>query len=367
VANRLELLPVSIARPVFIAVCTVMGLSCAGIDTSPDSGIRTDSSAIVLDDARKSPGQVPCQVPGPMYLVPRPADVLVLLDRSGSMATAFGSGSRYQAVAALLSDLALAYQKHVRFGYLEMPGRSGCDFQMPGCCASPPVVELALDNAQAMTSAIAQAAPVGGNTPTAAALAAAQSYFDTLDDGVRNRYVLMATDGVPSCTLSGAFSSGNSSTSPGCADALAEVGALGDSGVKVIVLSVGLDSAANPGETSCLDALAQAGGAAIPQASPGYYSAEDPDQLQRAIERIFGEVSRPSCLLEMPRINMDSVVGVYLDGYEIPNDTENGWTWDNSSSSLGIRITGAYCDQIQQFQVSSFEVRYYSCDAPPPP
>jgi Mg-chelatase subunit ChlD len=354
--------------------------ACAGIDdgnhvaadASPST--RADAAGILLD-ARRSDGQL-CTEPGVMPIAPQPADVLVLLDRSSSMETAFGSGSRYQAVSAVLSDLVTAFQYHVRFGYMEMPGRDGCGEQAQNCCVSPPRVELELGNAQAMTSALAGAAPLGGgSTPMAAALLAARLHYGVFGGSVGNRYVLMATDGVPGCTLSGALSNGSASVSPACVDAKDQVDALVQSGVKVIVLSLGPNPTTSP-DDDCLEVLAQAGGAPRTQDGPGYYSAADPNALATAIEQIFGAFGTPSCYLAVPaQAGKDRPpVSVYLDGQEIPNSAANGWTWVDSSGQ--IAITGAYCKQIQQFQVGGFEALYPcpvgciergDCVAGPPP
>jgi hypothetical protein len=306
-----------------------------------------------------------------MPLVPRPADVLILLDRSGTMDTAFGSGSRYQALAGLLSDLVTTYEGHVRFGLMEMPSRTGCEGQAANCCVSPPTVNLAVGNAAAMSAAISAAAPVGGNTPTASALLAAKIYFDQLDDGIDNRAILLATDGVPNCTLSGSLSDGASPTAPACLDALAEVQGLVASGVKLVVLSVGAEGTQSAAVTGCLDVLAHAGGAALSPGSPGYYAAADPDQLRGAIEGMFGAVGRPSCLLPVPPDAKKGLIAVYLDGHaipEVPSDLGDGWCRNCSGNPAAIRITGAYCERIRTFQVNGFEAQYQlGCEPPPLP
>jgi hypothetical protein len=357
-------------RSSLVVLSALGGLACAGIDHPSDAGTRKDAGGGFSFDVKISADQQPCSVVGVMPLSPRPADVLILFDRSGSMDTAFGAGSRHQALAALLSQLVATYQSHVRFGYLEMPGKTGCENQPVACCASPPAVELAVGNAVLVTAAIAAAAPVGGETPTASALLAAKSYFDRLDDGVENRSVLLATDGVPNCTLSGSLSDEAGRSGPACLDALVEVQNLVASGIKVVVLSVGAQVAGGADAASCLDVLAHAGGAALSPGSPGYYGADDPDQLRVAIERIFGAVGRPSCLLPIPPDAKKGLIAVYLDGYQIPEvagELADGWCRNCSGNPADIRITGAYCERIQHFQVQGFEARYQlGCEPPPP-
>lgn len=342
------------------AVLIGAGPGCARIDDAVDGAPpppRDAGIGIVFDLSSESQG---CVAQWTASLTPRPADLLILFDRSDSMNMAFGSGSRYQALSGLLSDVVNRYQSRVRFGYEEMPGRGPCEGQPDACCASSPSVPLALDNAPALVAAFAQAAPVAGSTPTAAALLQARSYYDALDDGIDNRYVLLATDGVPSCTLAGALAAGADSSSGACLDALAEVQGLVTVGVKVIVLAVGEDAAASSDQTGCLDLLAHAGGAALSPGSPGYYSASDPDLLQSAIAQIFGAVGRPSCVLDMSAVDNPTLAAVYLDGQEIPvvPAPGDGWHWESSSSHYSIRITGAYCEEIQDYRVSSYEVKY---------
>ena len=335
----------------FAVLASLLGLACARIDDAV--GVRPRDAGFQDSD--------PCHVDWSVGLQPRPADVLIILDRSGSMNLAFGSSSRYQGVATVLSNLVKSYDNHIRFGYQEMPGRVDCEGQTASCCASPPMVDLAIGNAQAMVAAISQAGPVEGSTPTAAALLQARAYYDALDDGIDNRYVLLATDGVPSCTLSGALSDGTSSTSAACLDALAEVQALVASGVKVLVLAVGAEAASITGQSSCLDQLAHAGGAALSPGSPGYYSGEDPERLQSAIEEIFGAVSQPSCVFDMDKIHDPTLVALYLDGQEIPRTgSGDGWHWEEktTSSQLAIRVTGAYCRSIQDYKVDGFRLDY---------
>jgi hypothetical protein len=344
---------------IVLAAVGVAGLACAYVDELGSEEDRRDAAGALRDAGLTS--ALACSVEEAVQLRPQQTDLLLLLDRSGSMDTAFGAGTRYQAVAALLSEVAASYAGRVRFGYEEMPGRQGCGgVALAGCCASPPTVGVALDNTAAVVAAIAGASPLDGNTPTAAALRAAHAYYDALGDGIENRYVLLATDGAPNCTLAGALSGGGADDSGACADALAEVAALVAASVRVIVLGVGPDLADDTtGGAACLDAMAHAGGAAVSPGSPGYYAASDAERLELAVEQIFGGVARPSCVLRFPaRVADTSTIAVFLDGQRIPRATGNGWSLDTSQDPPAVRITGEYCDEIEAFQVTAIEARF---------
>jgi len=355
-------------RGILLASLVVGGLACAEVDDVVDSGSLARKDATVAANDTADFGLPGCGVTKTVVLDPRQADVLFLLDRSGSMDTAFGPGTRYQAVAGLLTGLVQTYGDHVRFGFQEMPGRQSCAEQLGGgCCASPPLVGISETSGPAVTAAIAAAGPMDGNTPTAASLQAALNYYMSLGDGIANRYVLLATDGAPNCTVAGILSSADASSSEGaaCSDALAQVDAMVALGVRLVVLSVGPGLADDAsGSSACLDALAHAGGAAASPGSPGYYTAGDPQQLQLAIEQIFGGITRPSCSVQFTTPVPDtSTVAVYLDGKEIPRYTANGWSLDTSLDPPSVIISGTYCALIQQFQVSAIDARF-ECQPP---
>lgn len=345
-------------RGIFLACLVAGGLACAEVDDPVGGGARKDAAVVPYDGGQPDPPG--CKDRTVVHLDPRLADVLILFDRSGSMDTAWGSGTRYEAVAGLLTDLVQTYAAYVRFGYQEMPGRQGCEAQLVGgCCASPPLVGVAAGSAPAVAAAIASAQPMDGNTPTAASLQAGLDYFKTLADGIDNRFVLLSTDGAPNCTLSGAVSNGDAS-GVACTDALTVVNAMVALGVRVIVLGVGAGVTDDPSVGgACLDALAHAGGAAASPGSPGFFAASDPQRLQMAIEQIFGGMTRPSCSVRfVEKVDDTSTIEVLLDGKRIPQSSSSGWQLDSPAHPRGVIITGDYCDQIQSFQVTTIEARF---------
>ncbi len=310
-------------------------------------------------------GRYLCRDPRPLPIVATPADVLLLFDRSGSMNTEFGGSTRYAAAAALLGDLVGAYQGRLRFGFQAFPGRRGCaSSASPGCCVERPSVPIGLGHADLVREAIEAAAPVEGNTPTAGALRQARQYFQALGDDIKERYVLLATDGRPSCDIGGRLVERDELDADGrrvagpCFDALQEVRALGDEGVQVIVLGVGPGLEMDPGgRASCLGEMAQLGGAPRPGGQPAFYAATNPAELEWTLQQIFGAFDRPSCLIELKAMPpLPEEVAVFLDGHEIPRSRAQGWDFDGDTKR--IRITGLYCRKLERFQVAVVEVRH---------
>jgi hypothetical protein len=296
-------------------------------------------------------------------------DLLIVLDASDSMGVGFGSGTRYSVLANLLSNLVDAYQSRIRFGLAQFPGPDALcsDQTVAGCCAGRPSVEVALGDSAAMQGVLNNSPLLAGNSPTASALGRALEYYSGLSDGVVDRYVLLATDGLPSCTLSGQLSSNPPVNADGgfpsaCQDAVAQVQALWSQGINVLVLSVGAELTDDPaGPPDCLDQMAQAGGMPKSPPGPGYYSAASPESLQTTIEYIFGGLERFSCRFALGSApTSPAEVSVELDGQKMPRDQnhEDGWDFDPPGVMGSIRVFGQYCDQIQHFRYSAIVVSY---------
>jgi hypothetical protein len=340
-------------------------VACRGETTAPISDAGPSFAPPPLSPGPAGTG--PAQCPGVTWSVTfdhHSADVLVLFDRSGSMTTEFGDGTRYSVEAAVLSDLLGAYQDKLRFGFQAFPAKDDCAGLAPGCCAIAPSVPVGDLKAAPMIAAIADAAPVSGSTPTAMALDLARQYFQTLDDGVPDRYLLLATDGRPSCDGSGhlaeadVFDGSGARVAGACFDALAAVAQLTAIGVKVIVLGIGPGLADDPGGVpSCLEDLAAMGGLARQEGQPAFFSGSDQARLESALQQIFAGAVRPSCDLTLHDPPADPhQVSVLLDGTIIPQDKKEGWIFD-TADPRHIEIKGEYCHRVMRFEVKTLEVR----------
>jgi hypothetical protein len=348
-----------------VAACAQAGGSL------PGDGAVDRRSATAADVQGNEVGRE-CVVPDPVQLNASNADVLIVFDGSESMGIAFGSGTRFRVLADVLANLVDAYQRWIRFGFAHFPGADAlCPGQpIAGCCAGAPSVGIAPANGAAVGKAIENVLPLAGNTPTASALQRARDYYTGLADGVADRYVLLATDGLPSCTLSGALSVSQPADPDGglpnaCQDAVDQVNALAGDGIKVVVLAVGAELGDDPaGPPDCLNQIAQAGGMAQSLTGPGYYSAASPESLRETIEHIFGGVERTSCSFELnPKPAPRTLVTVYVDGEAIPRSRDHGWDFDSAGDMGHISFFGEYCDRIQHFRYSTIEA-HFAC--PPP-
>jgi hypothetical protein len=352
-------------------------LSCKGATPAPP-GAGDGATAPLWRDGGATARLDGC---GESRMIPfqrRQADVLLVFDRSDSMSTEFSSGTRYSVTAGILADLVDVYQDKLRFGFQPFPDQHACPAgHAPGCCASGPTVGVALSAGTAIRAAIAAAEPPGGSTPTAEALRRAREYFATLDDGVPDRYVLLSTDGQPSCDGAGRLGEadvlGDAGTpvAGACHDALAEVDRLVAAGIQVVVLGVGSTLPDDPGgPAGCLEEIARRGRGpmmAPPEDRPWYFPATNPEKLEVALQAIFGGVIQPSCGLVLDVAPPDpGQVTVLLDGHQVPHNRNYGWDYETPDDTRQIHFYGEYCTRIQRFQVSSIDVRWGCLPCPDP-
>jgi hypothetical protein len=217
-------------------------------------------------------------------------EVIISFDRSGSMRDPFGTGTRYTIARDVLTKLVQEFQNKIRFGYEQFPSQSlRCGTQtgpgnviiIGGCCGEPVSIPPAINNATAVASALARAAPNGG-TPTHTAMREVRTFYRNNPSNGRARFVLLSTDGEPN------FCNATGGDTKAVTDTVAEIRGMSGEGVKTIVLGL---SEVGFG-TDALDRMAIAGGAARAGGKPAYYPAKNPAELEQALRSILTGVSQ---------------------------------------------------------------------------
>jgi hypothetical protein len=289
----------------------------------------------------------------------QPADVLLVLDRSGSMnfsiteecscdpssnptvvcADTSNCRTRWASLATSL-DNSLASTPFLHWGLklFSSPNGSQCEV------ASGVEVPVDADAAAAIRAQIAATTPAGG-TPTAYAVVAATAYLTTVADP-NSKVILLVTDGKPNC--GGAFPSVYEDDVTGTIGAIT---AAFNAGFLVYVVGIGTGAG-----VANLDAFAQAGG------TDRHFPAQSADGLTQALASVSKVATCTFALDAMPPD--PNWVGVYLDKNIVPRDASNGWSFGATAQT--ILFYGGVCDQALAEPPGAVQV-LFGCGAPPPP
>jgi uncharacterized protein YegL len=245
-------------------------------------------------------------------------NVYLLIDRSSSM-----EGEPMSQAKSGLDDMASTLADRIRFGSGAYPfPSSGCGMKVLSLMGSNSAADLQTGWAD-LTAA--------GGTPTGQALwnVRTNDYLtdpeDRFDDK-RQKAVVLITDGDPTV----------------CEDEYpAEEQAslmLSEQNARVFV--VGFRSDANPDK---LNALAEAGGTDAP-GNNRFYTAGNEGELTDAIldisENVIGCTQPVS-----PAPDRPDLLTVEIDGQNVPQDPDNGFTYDDASQE--ITIHGSFCADLQ--------------------
>lgn len=270
-------------------------------------------------------------------MTPVPADLLLVMDRSGSMTndiakdepcdTSTGTcAERWATMGQAMRKVLASSSSTIHWGLklFSTPALSTGLGDVPAGCVVVPEIEVPV-GAGSSDAIVARmgATTLNYNTPTRAAVQAAAGYLGSLHDG-RAKYILLATDGQPNCPTTG-----DVPTAPDLPAALEAIAAARAAGIKVYVIGVG-PSAGN------LDEMARQGG------TDKFYPALSPQSLVAALDTIVGTVA--SCVYTMASVPPDPTnLGVYLDKQLVPNGAD-GWTLSGSNS---VVFGGVTCDRIK--------------------
>jgi von Willebrand factor type A domain len=315
-----------------------------GLDTKPNTSVNT--SVDTGTEVSSADGGNCGITTAPLNK--QPPDVLLVLDKTGSLLDAMdssgkcaaGSTTCQQRWATLVSGLnavLTSSSTNVNWG-LETFNSDG------SCGVDPPEVPITpgAAGATAVQTYIAGITP-NGSTPTTLAISTAVTYLQTLTDP-NPKYILLATDGLPNCAGGSSGGGGGGATDLPAAET--EAGLALKAGYMVYVLGVGPD-------TGNLTALAQNGG------TNDYYPALTPDALTAALASIMGSVVSCSFGLgKAPPVPTNVAVQFNNDStLRAPHDTShaNGWDYTTPADTT-IQLYGTWCDDVTSGKYQSAQI-----------
>jgi hypothetical protein len=286
-------------------------------------------------------------------------DMMIVLDRSGSMT----EGGRWQPSVSAVRRITMELQSRIRFGLALFPdpavkdatgvltGLTDCfaaadpqkcldeltAMTATGVCApGAVVVPIGDSNAMAIGKALDSTQPTGG-TPTSATLERLVTTYanepagpDSI--GVHAKYVLLVTDGQPTCPAG----QGQETTQPDIDASNKAIEALLAKDVRTYVIGYDTTGAGNEKLASVLDGFATRGGTGDTMHRP----VENEASLVMELQKITGQIVGCSFTLDKAPSRAD-FVRVTLDGRQVNLGEANGWRMEGDRT---VELTGAACD-----------------------
>ncbi len=277
-------------------------------------------------------------------------NLLLVVDKSNSMNDPTSASNPGRTKAEDLCDaltlLLQRYGNRIRFGWMAFPYQAGnCD---PGQVSVP-----VGDGTAGLIQQLVDAFIAWGATPTGESLQNAAAH-PGLQDTERSNYVMLITDGMPTCPNGNGFENEADNQL-----ALQAVQQLSAAGIETFVIGLGDDlNASNP---QLLNDMAVAGG--HPRTgNVKYHPAGSLDELTAAFDEIARTVFE--CSLELgvwPE--QPDFIWVYFDGDPVPRDRghQDGFDYDDGNNR--IDFYGPSCDKLLDGQVGEVLVEM-GCSPP---
>ena len=325
----------SAARPLAALLLVVAACSSqitSGDDPNGSGGGGGDDELGIGPDATPAPS---CAEVRPIEVQEAlPPDLLLVVDKSGSMGDNVGGAQKWGTMRSALGTTLSENSNTVNFGLMLYPTDDVCG---AGSISTP----VSGSSGGSINAALGSVSPEGG-TPTHTSLQNALSYYQGTAVNPNGRFVLLATDGEPNCQ------NANDPTIPTVTESVAAITALKNAGIPTYVLGFG-----GGVNGATLQAMAQAGG------QSQFYSASSPTELAAALDAITGDVALPDCSFSLGEVPNDpSRLRLYFDDLEVGRSSLHTDGWDYDSANNTLTIYGASCDQLQGGAVGELRVDY---------
>lgn len=251
-----------------------------------------------------------------------PPDLLIVLDRSSSMGEPLqpsGFVRKWDIVIDALIDVTNIYLERVHFGLSLFPSQSA------SCGAGSIDIAPGPYSGKNFAQDLDDMEPGGAGTPIGATLDNALAHFESTEVNPYGRYIVLATDGLPTCTEYADD------------DAVEAVERLSAAGIVTYVVGYAFE-----GDDAVLDDMAQAGG------TGSYYPASSSFELLNALEGITKEVSVVSCEYTLENgPNQPTDLIITINGQTVPYDPDhqNGFDYDVVSQKL--TFYGEFCSDLR--------------------
>jgi Mg-chelatase subunit ChlD len=345
-------------------------------DAGSTKGASSPASPGSTNGAGQGSADQPCYSQ-PIRITPNSPDILIVLDRSGSMVTGV---DRWGPSVRAVNGLASALTETVAFGLMVFPaigdgggpgGGAGFDWTVfidpttytdPTKLADPNTyiqlscdpgqvdIPVDLNTADEIATFLNGATPnPNGATPTSASLAAAltalsENCSDCID---REKYVVLVTDGAPTCGAAGI-----TTTPEDISAANTAIDNLLAAKIKTYV--VGYATSSDPVASDAMDQFAQHGG------TEHHFPVEDEATLVTELTRIAGALVPCEFDLNQP-VDDPKLLSVEIDQKGYAQDID--WTYDAANNKIVLHTDGEACPLLRDAKVHKLDITR-ECEPP---
>lgn len=361
----------------------------SGSSSSPATSASASASASASDTAEESSssatggGVVPCDV-ATAELAPLPPNIMLVLDKSGSMVTNSwdhdgNAGTppitRWDSLYQVVDFVVSTFDAQINFGVTLFPAVNATSTYNANACtmSNAPEIPVAPMNQNAILAGIpaASATDIYGGTPATAGITLARDALVALNPQ-NPRAVVFVTDGAANCS-SGAATNfqrfevydaqlpvvvGNAWTNDEIPTYVV--------GIDAVDSVSGVVNDGFPDSTNTYDALnevAQAGGKPN-MGTEQFYQTTNQNELQDALQEIIDDAL--SCIVPLsPQPAFPDLLQVVIEDMDVPAvmdcATEDGWVYTNPAGPYdAIELCGSWCDALKMAGAVTAE---YYCDA----